>query len=236
MIDACTIFGFWPKKRIDSSLEGLLKIMETHGVERFLSLSTTGIFYDDEEGNEETLRKSRECPQIIPAATVDLRKYSGVGNRVKELLGKGFRIVRLFPDLQSWPLDYEPFLRVLEQAGKIRMPLMVPVSGLGQATQIGRLAGRFGVTVVLVGVNYGLYAEALAVMRRRGNVYIESAKFNTPDAFEVFVREVGARRIVFASHSPFSYFSSAFLPLERAEIGEEEKSLILKGNIERVLG
>ena len=235
MIDTNTLFGFWPKRRIDLSLEKLLEVMAEHKVERFLSLSTTGIFYDYEEGNSETLRASRDHRGIVPVATVDPRRYFGRGNLVKKLSEEGFKTLRLFPELQSWPLDYEPFLNIVREAEEVRLPLMISVVGLGGITEIARITDGSEMPIILTGVNYNQFSEALTVAKSHKNIYLETSLFDTPDAYEIFIREVGAKKLVFGSHSLFHYFSASFLPLKKAEIDERKKQLILKGNIERIL-
>ena len=235
MIDANTLFGFWPKRRIDLSLEKLLEVMAGHKVEKFLSLSTTGIFYDYEEGNSETLQASKDHRGIVPVATVDPRRYFGRGTLVKKLSEEGFKAVRLFPDLQSWPLDYEPFLNIVREAEEVRLPLMISVAGLGGITEIARITDGSEMPIILTGVNYNQFSEALAVTKGHKNIYLETSLFDTPDAYEIFVREVGAEKLVFGSHSPFHYFSASFLPLKKAEIDEKKKQLILRENIERIL-
>ena len=235
MIDANTLFGFWPKRKIDLSLEKLLEVMTEHKVEKFLSLSTTGIFYDYEEGNEETLHVSRDYPQTIPVATVDPRRYFRKGDLVKKLSEEGFKTLRLFPELQSWPLDYEPFLNIVREAEEVRLPLMISVAGLGAITKIAQITESYKMPIILTGVNYNQFSEALAVAKTHENIHLETSLLDTPDAYEIFIREVGAKKLVFGSHSPFHYLSSSFLPLERAEISEKEKQLVLEGNIKRIL-
>ena len=46
-----------------------------------------GMFMDFvEEGNEETLKMAKKYHQIVPAATVDLRKYFGKEKIVRKIL------------------------------------------------------------------------------------------------------------------------------------------------------
>lgn len=234
IIDINTIFGFWPRKKVDISLEKLLQIMRKYKVKRCFSLSTKGIFYDYEQGNKETLWISKQHPEIIPVATIDLRRYFGRKNIIKDLINEGFKALRLFPDIQAWPFNYQPFLKIVEEV-KENFPLMVSISGLGKTTEVSKITNSYKITLILMGINYGYFAEALAVMKKYKNIYIETSLFDTPDIYEIFVRELGPERIIFGSYSPFHYFSSSFLCLERAEISSKEKELILKGNIERVL-
>ena len=235
IIDANALFGFWPKRKVEISLKRLLEMMQQHKVEQSLSLSTKGILYDYEEGNRETLEVSKKHPEIIPVATVDLRKYFGKGKVIRKLAREGFKTLRLFPNLQNWPLNYQPFNQVVEEIKETKLPLMISVTRLGGITEVGKAFSGCETAIILTSVNYGSFAEALAVMKRYRNVYIETSLFDTPDSYEIFVRELGAERIIFGSYSPFHYFSSSFLPLERAEISDKEKRLIAAENIKRLL-
>jgi len=234
IVDVNTIFGFWPRKKIDISLKKLLEIMKKYKIRSCFSLSTKGIFYEYEEGNKETLEVCKHHPEIIPVATIDFRRYFGKKNIIKDLINEGFKALRLFPDLQAWPFNYQPFLKIVEEMGG-NFPLMVSISGLGKTTEIGKITNNYKIPLILMGINYGYFAEALAVMKKYRNVYIETSLFDTPDIYEIFVREVGPERIIFGSYSPFHYFSSSFLSLERAEISSKEKQLILGENIKRFL-
>ena len=234
IIDANTLFGFWPKRNVNISLKRSFGVMRKHKVEQFLSLSATGIFYDYEEGNRETLKVSKEHPEIIPVGTVDLRKYFGGGNLIKKLAKEGFKALRLFPDLQHWPINYQPFYQVVEEIKEVKIPLIISVIGLGAITEVASVFNDEAI-VIFTSVNYGSFSEALAVMKKYQNTYIETSLFDTPDSYEIFIREVGAERIIFGSYSPYHYFSSSFLPLERAEISDREKQFVLKENIKRLL-
>ena len=115
IVDANTIFGFWPRKKVDISLKKLLEIMQKYNVRSCISLSAKGIFYEYKEGNKETLEVCKQHPEIIPVATIDLRKYFGKKNIIKNLINEGFKALRLFPDFQGWPFNYQPFLKIVEE-------------------------------------------------------------------------------------------------------------------------
>ena len=46
IIDVNTLFGFWPKRKADISLDTLLRLMEEKGISKAFTLSSRGIFYD----------------------------------------------------------------------------------------------------------------------------------------------------------------------------------------------
>lgn len=235
IIDANTVFGVWPRKELDISINNLLKIMHENKVEKALSLSMKGVFYDYEEGNAETLKACREHPEIIPVATCDLRKYWGDKRFIKAIVENGFKALRLFPDLQNWPINYEPFEILCENLIPYRLPIIISVTGMGSITAISRICGPGEIPVILTGAGYGLFAEAIAVMKKYPGIYLETACMDTPDGFEIFVREVGATRLIFGSYSPINYFRPSFACLEKADLKDEEKSLIASGNIKKLL-
>ena len=69
MIDINTLFGFWPKKKADISLDTLLGLMDEKGIEKAFSISARGAFYDFIEGNNETLRASAGPDKTSDAAS-----------------------------------------------------------------------------------------------------------------------------------------------------------------------
>lgn len=131
IIDVNTIFGFFPREKVDISFKKLLEIMKKYNIRSCFSLSAEGIFYDFEEGNRETLETCKQHPEIIPVATIDLRKYFGKKNIIKNLTNEGFKALRLFPDFQGWPFNYQPFLKIIEEI-KENFLLMISISGLGE--------------------------------------------------------------------------------------------------------
>lgn len=242
IIDANTYFGFWPKREVDVSLDCLKRIMDRHGVDRFVSLSLKGIFYDYEEGNQDTLKEAAKDPRLIPAATVDLRKYYGQGDVVRQCLEQGFKLIRLFPNLQGWPLNYAPFLRFMDEIAVAGMPLMItliiqPAGNhcLGMITDIARLTAKWRSPVIISSFDHFYYPEMLAVMETNSNIHVDSSLFNTPDSYRLFASRGHAGRIIFGSNAPLYYFASASLSLEKADISEKQKETILSENLTKLL-
>jgi len=197
-------------------------------------LSLQGVHYDYGQGNEETLQSSRSLPFIIPAATVDPRRFYARRNEALSL--EGFAALRVFPDLQGWPVDYAPFHKMLEKAAVRQIPLIAPAMGPGKSTEMVRAAQAFGLVVILNSVSYWTLSEALVLMAQYDGLYIGTDMLDTPDAIELVSDEVGPERLVFGSNYPFTYFSGPLLNVQRSEISETNKRLILRENALRILG
>jgi len=235
VVDANTLFGFYSKRKVDSSKEALVQELKRHGVKKALTLSMKGIYYDHVLGNAETLQTCAGEAMLLPVATVDPRKYYGGKNELRSLVETGFKAFRLFPDLQGWPLDYAPFLKFLEEAREACKPLLFPAYTAGFITKAAKLTENHGFPVVFTSVGYWTISEAIAAMREAAHVYVETHLLDSPDAIEVLTREVGAERLIFGSNMPLSYFSVAYLPIVNAEVSEEAKAMILGGNLLKLL-
>jgi len=242
IVDANTFFGFWPKRKVDVSIKKLLEIMDKHKVRRAVSLSLKGIFYDYREGNEETLKMARKHPRIIPAATIDLRRYFGKEKAVRKILEQGFKVLKLFPNLQDWPINYAPFYKLLEEINKFKIPLMITIitqpfgsHHLGMITEISKATKSLKVPVIITSFDHFYYPEVLAVMKENPDIYVETSLFNTPDSFEIFAAEVGEERLIFGSNAPLNYFASSLICLKNADIPEKQKEKILSKNIINLL-
>jgi len=197
-------------------------------------MSLQGVYYDYAEGNEETLQSSRNLPFIIPAATIDPRRF--YARRGEALNLESFAALRVFPDLQGWPVDYAPFHRMLEQAALQQIPLIAPAMGPGKSTEMVRAAQAYGLVVMLNSVSYWTLSEALVLMAQYDELYIGTDMLDAPDSIELVSDEVGPERLVFGSNYPLTYFYGPLLNVQRSEISEASKRLILRQNALRILG
>ena len=238
IVDACTLFGPWPQHAADLSVGLLLQVMAQNNIVRSLATATTGIFYDYQQGNAETLQAARNNPQqIYPVATLDPRAYPECLEEAERRAGEGFRLFRFFPDRQGWPLRYAPFRELLRKCDQLGVPLAVTVSHPGDCTELADTVAFTQAPLLLAGVTSQNLGEALAVLRADPKFYIETTHIAAPGAFEA-VRDAaphGAERLVFASYSPLRYLSTALAPVLASSLSNEHKALVLGGNLTRLL-
>ena len=73
---------------------------------------------------------------------------------------------------------------------------------------------------------------------KHGNIYTDtsSARSITPCLLEWAVSEVGADHILYGTDSPLYFAPMQRARIDHAEISDEEKGMILRGNAERLLG
>ncbi len=237
IIDCNTVVGFWTRRQVDTSVDALLKVMERYGVARALCVSTTAIFYDYRQGNEETLSIARQTNfRLFPVATVDPREYVGCFNEIELRARQGWRLFRFFPDLQGWSVKYAPFRDIVQLLGDLKLPFMISAHAPGIATEVAELVSEVQAPVILTAVNYNNLSELISVMKHVKHIYIETHKLFSVGAYEILKEHVGVERIVFGSFAPVQYFASSYLPLIHSSLTDDEKRKILCENIRLMLG
>ncbi len=241
IVDCNSFFGFWPQRQLRSDLDAVKREAALHGIARLVTCSFRGIFDDFVLGNEETLQACAVHPELIPAATINPHRWLGVEEEIDRLLARGVQIFRFFPEFQHWPYRFQPFCALLEKLQSAAAMVICPArvgehQSNGIITELGELAARYDLTFIITGVYYGNLAEAIAVAKACENVLLETHLLNSPDGYEVLVSELGSYRLVYGSKAPLHPIGSSLLPLQLAEIGEEDKRRILGGNVAQLLG
>jgi predicted TIM-barrel fold metal-dependent hydrolase len=212
----------------------LRKGLEQYDVERCVALSLRGVYYDFLEGNLETLKASRDDPFILPAATLDPRRFYGKAD--EELGLSNFKILRVFPDVQGWPMDFAPFEKILRRAASAGLPVMAPAQVLGDVTKLVRSAARYELSTIVTTVTYSNLSEVLALLSDNDGLHICIDMLNTPDGIELIVDEFGAERLIFGSNYPDTYFHGPLIAVQKAEISSNARAKILGENAARLVG
>ena len=233
--DVNTLFGAYPAQHADSSPETLVDAMRANGIDWGLTLSTYGLFYQAEAGNAETMRACRAHDHLIPVATLNPTHYWGQDGLMEGIADNAFEMVRFFPHLQGWPLEFAPFLRILSVLGRLpKMPIMVSVDKRGDATQLARLLDDFPHAVVLDGVSPDTLSEAIMLMRVHENLYLETHALSAPYALPLLRDTVGISRVLFGSDAPGRSAAAALRYVRASGLSEADQEAVLAGNAQRI--
>ncbi len=235
VIDANTVFGFWPRMHADISLERLARLMEKWEVQKALTLSAQGIFSNYLDGNKETHATCSKFPQLIPVATINPLRYFGCIDEVKRQIDLGVKVFRFFPEYQEWTPDDPCFCRLLDRtlaASGVALMMSAQV-GIGA---LERLASRVDGPVIMEGPAGVQNGNLIVMMQDHPNFFIESHRMCTVDWVEVLAREAGSDQILYGSYAPLKFMSAAMDQVTNAPATDEVKQKILSGNIQRILG
>lgn len=235
VVDVNTLFGFWPKRQADISLDILVKVIEKAGINKAFALSARGIFYDFVAGNQETMRACQQHGQLIPVATVNPFRWIGCLDEARKLVESGIRLFRFFPQYQEWNIGVAPFRKLVDDVlAPSGVGLMIPAE-MG-ITAIGEFAAKVDNPIIIEAFRYDRLAEALVVMGERSNVFVETHLINSPNFVQLLVSEGFGDRMIFGSYAPLAYAEAGLAPIQHASVAEAAKRSILGGNVGRVLG
>ncbi len=230
------MFGPWPRTKADLSIDRLVGAIKSHGVSRALTISTVGLFHSYNDGNAETLAACQGKPELLPAATIDPRGYFQAMKIVPNLITQGFRLFRLFPSEQGWPLDHSVFEDILNDLEETSVPVMIKAAQTGDASAFGRSVGGKQHPLILEGVAFETLAETVSVMKKHDNIYVETHRLYSPGAIKFLADQIGADRIIFGSDAPRNSLAGALRCVRESGVNEADQEKILGGNIKRLLG
>lgn len=246
IIDICGYFGQWPHWPIKATTgPGLIELLDRFEIDQTVVASTRGLFTDCNEGNREVAQLTHESTgRIHGFAVIDPTREKEARNLLLEAHQAGMKGFRLFPQQHQYHLDDDPVLNdVLAMGCDLGMTVLIPVHiilhwGLPQldVREINTVAKNFpDLKVIISGVNYGEFREAMAVMRRYENVSFETSCLQMVDGIETLVSKIGAERVYMGTGLPLMYPYPGIYKILKAQIGEREKELILGGNAARLL-
>lgn len=236
IIDANTTIGIHPKHRLEMSVESLVKEMDKHNIAAGLTISNVAIFHDSQTGNQITLESMKISNRLVPVATVNPKTYFRSPADMQAIKAQGFRIFRFFPIEQEWEISSAAFKEVLKQLSPLNIPFQIDASNSGEPTMIGNAVAGYPAPVILCGVSLDVLSETLAVAADSSNIMIETHELHVPGGLELIAERIGTERIIFGSGAPRRSIASSLRHILNSGLSDQDKALILGGNIKRVLG
>jgi Amidohydrolase len=233
IVDINTLFGFWPRDKVDLSVDVLVGAMRSRQVARSAAYSAKALLYDAGEGNDDTATVCAGHSELIPAAVIDPRQFPRCLDEVRKRRDQGFRLFRFFPDRHGYPLDFAPLDALLpEMAGGVAL---FATARPGAATELARRVATEGLSLVLDPCGTDTLGEALAAMQTAPTLYLETTALLAAGALDTAAQCVNASRLLFGSGSPLLSLSSALMTLQFAGFTDADRAAVLGGNLEGLL-
>jgi predicted TIM-barrel fold metal-dependent hydrolase len=235
IIDCDVIAGFWPKANIPMRPADISALLSRHGITDAWVCSARGIVFDHAAGNREALRWAEESAEgpvrFHPAGTIDLRRYLGWKEEIREMAKAGIRIWRFFPEHQAWDYDHPGFRRIagaIEEEGAV-------LYAKGKPGKIWKALGGSKVKLVM-GVHFYDLAEAFALWEEGHDFRITTQALHGPGTIDLVREHWGPERLVFATGAPLFAPGAACAVLEASSLGESDLDLAYSRNLEALLG
>ena len=235
IIDVNTLFGPLPAAASDLSVAELSDLMRRHDVGHCCALSTIGLLLDHHSGNSATRAACGENSALAPVATVNPLAFFA-GDSVSRLHSDGFKMLRLFPGVQGWEVDFEPCCAIFRALEGEKMTVMVDLDRPGQATRLVRSVGNYPGSILLAGVDHTMLSEVVAIMRANPHVFLETSNLLATGAIKLAVDQLGDDRLVYGSGAPARPMASVLGVIRHSGLTAESKARILAGNARKLLG
>lgn len=235
IVDVNTLFGPLPAASADLAVDVLLELMQKHEVRSACTLSTLGVLLDPAVGNAATRAACSEHPELVPVATLNPTMFFGDPEPLQRLGSDGFKMLRFFPRLQNWRIDFAPFHALLDGIKDTGMPVMVRADSVGEITDLIRELGSYNGAVILSNVDMSSLAEAIAALRMFPNWHVEISRLLSPGCLKLIVDTLGSDRLLFGTGAPAQPVASALHTLQYAGLDEVTRKKILGANARRVL-
>ena len=136
---------------------------------------------------------------------------------------------------------------VYEKAVKLDIPILYhtgldPIPGMekyGHPKDVGDVASLFpDLTLIMAHLGAPFYGEAREVLKKHENVFADTSVFldlTTINKASSLIKEIGVDRFMFGSDYPFFTPKNMLNKVEKLDISEEEKEMILNKNAIRIL-
>lgn len=236
VIDCDAYFGFRASGGRDSSIRAVLEAERAQSVSYVMGYSIKARAYDAREGNDHTLRAAQSSEGLLPVASVDPRLGYRFEDEIARAAELGFVALRVFPELQGWPVDSLLFARIVDACAQYEIPLMLAAKSASVATHIVRTARNTTNPIILLASGYGTQGEALSSAAMRPNTLISTSQFITPGVVEIAAEMVGVDNLVLGTSCPDLCIRPAINMIVGSSLTKEDQSKVLSGNIRRVIG
>ena len=224
-----------------SDAEGLIREMDTAGVEEALVFHTSARDSDPATGNRMLLDEIAENERlhpvwvVIPHHTGEMPEPEAL---LREMDSNGVRAVRMYPsgDSQSFSLaDWNAgmLLGALSEAG---IPLMLDIEITGWETIADILKRYPKLPLIVADANYRHNRFSYPLFEKFENLHLELSRHFGAGIIEDIVARFGSERLLFGTNMPQYTGTAAVSLLTYSEIPRADKENIAGGNLRRILG
>ena len=216
----------------DCDLESITKDVRRLGIEKSIIFSFTGIFSDEQPGNDRVSEAVAAYPELFIGLTM-LNPHRGKDMMVSELErchALGHRGVKLIPTYQGYPLEGANIDVACQWAHDHQQIILN--HHWGSSEQMERLLKTYTKACFLTGHTTLQYAE---LMKKYENLYVCSCPLLPPGMCQTVVDTIGADRFMFGSDLQDLPIAWGLGPIIFSSISPADKQLILGDNLRRVL-
>ena len=198
--------------------------------------------------NDEVAAFVGEAPdRLIGVGSVDISKPMEAVREVRRCVNElGFKAIRVLPWLWEVPPTDRRFYPVYTACAEVGVPFCTQIghtgplmpSEVGRPIYLDQVALDFPELTIVGGhIGYPWTEEAIALVTKHENVYIDTSAYSVrryPENLLRFLKGHGAGKVLFGTNYPMMPHAQALKDLEGLELSAEVRDAFLGGNAKRV--
>ena len=255
LIDSNAWLGHYPFRAVPhATADGLLRLMDRHGIEQAVVSSLHSVFYTDaHSGNEELaawVRPHRD--RLIPCATLN-PAFPGWARDLRQCREEwDMRGLRLFPSHHRYALVAPPCVDLVRAATESGMHVAIPLRledrrqahwmdataevRLADVAALARACPTAEIVVLeAIGVENSVFVTDPSLGDARVSFEFSRMASVLQKTIPALLRRLGARRLIFGTGMPLKILGAALLKLQLLEAPAEVTELLARGNMNRLL-
>jgi predicted TIM-barrel fold metal-dependent hydrolase len=238
IIDAhAHVTSAWEELGIVRELDDTIRLMDRYGIEVSFSSNSRRLRGDVRAGNDGLLEAMARYPErICGYAAANPWRGQEALDEVERCLDAGMHGIKLHISHTLLDYDHPRVIPLFELAVERKVPVLIHCFDGGRS--VDRVAAQVPEATIIMGHMGGyLWPQGIEVAARHPNLYLEiCCSCAERGIVESAVAAVGAERVLFGTDLPLLDPCSSLYKVYDAEISEEEKALILGGNMSRLTG
>jgi len=210
-------------------------------IDRMLIVDFSALTYDIKEGNEYARKQIALYPErLLGYFTVSTGRFGKwvVDELERYVNDYGFCGLKIYSVPPLMLIDDYYMIPLLEKAAELKVPVLAHSTG-AECESLARQVPE----LILINAHMGCCPQAngdwhrsIAAAKQYPNIYLDTTSSSFDNGMlEFAVEELGAERILFGSDLPLLDPVLQVAKVRQSEITEDQKDLILHGNIDRLL-
>ncbi len=239
-LDGCAMIG-WRSNRHPETIWSPAQFerdYDYYGIGAALVYHASAVEYNQDYGNRRLLEEIEGHQTLIPQWVLmpnHTHEMPPADELIPEMLELGVRAARIYPKMHAFPLSDDVSGPLLEGLQERHIPVFADLGELS-IDQAANLAERCPeLPVVLCGVRWASDRQLEPALERAENLHIETHFFQGHRAYERFVKQFGAERLIFGTGLPDCSPGAAVMMSLYEDIADDERRKIAGGNLMRLL-
>jgi hypothetical protein len=256
LLDANAWLGHYPFRAVpDNTPEGLLRLMDRHGIQRAVVSSLNSVFYSDPHGGNEELagwvKPHRD--RLIPCATLN-PDYPGWEPDLRQCCDEwGLRGLRLFPSHHRFSLNSPACHDLVRAAAQRGLHVAIPLRledrrqrhwmddtddvSLSEIAQLARACTEANLVVLeAISVETSPFVTDPSLATARVSFEFSRMAAVLQRSIPQLIEKLGPLRLVFGTGMPLKIPGGALLKLEVLDASPQVKAQLAGDNMRSMLG